>query len=78
MAVTKPQRRGPRVQVRPPVIRHRDGDGDVLCSVTVRVSDERSLPVVVQLRVGDGDARTAVRDVEKTIVVVLWRKIHDQ
>lgn len=78
VSVAKPQRRGPRVQVRPPVVRHRDGDGDVLRSVAVRMTDERGFPVVVQLRVGDGDARTAVRDVEKTIVVVLWRKIHGQ
>lgn len=63
VTMAKPQRRRPRVQVLPPIVRERDGDGDVLCSIIVGVTDEGGLPMVVQLRVGDGDARAAVRDV---------------
>lgn len=43
----------------------------VLVGIAVAVTDERGLPVVVELGVGDGDPFTGVGDIAETVVVVL-------
>lgn len=49
------------------------GDGEmasVLGTVAVGSTDEGSLPVVVEVVVGDGDEVTGMGDIEETVVVV--------
>lgn len=43
----------------------------VLRSVAVGVANERRLPVVVDVRVGDSDPITGVGNIDQTIIVVL-------
>lgn len=50
------------------------GDGEmagILITVGVAVADQRGLPVVMDVTVGDGDPVAAVCHVDETIVVVL-------
>jgi hypothetical protein len=69
--VSEAERRSARVQVLPLVVCVRHLDRCVLILVVVRVTDERRLPVIMQVRVGDRDGIAAMGDVEQTIVVVL-------
>jgi hypothetical protein len=71
MAVPEAERRSARVEVVPLVERISDLDCEILALVAVGVSDERGLPVVMEVRVGNRDGVGAVRDVEETVVVVL-------
>jgi len=43
----------------------------VFGSVGVRVTNEGGLPVVVDVRVGDGDPVTGMGDIDQAIIVVL-------
>jgi hypothetical protein len=43
----------------------------VLCRVAIAVADERRLPVIVQVCVGDGNPFGCVSNIHKTIIVVL-------
>lgn len=66
-------RRRARVDVDPVVVRVGDVEvSGVLVGIAVAVTDERGLPVVVELGVGDGDPFTGVGDIAETVVVVLW------
>lgn len=40
-------------------------------AVIVTVADEGSLPVVVEIRVGDRDIVRSVSDIKKTIIIIL-------
>jgi hypothetical protein len=71
VTLSEAERRSARVQVRPVVVRVRHTQSSVLRSVRVRVADQRRLPVVRKLRPRYGHAVRAVRDVEKSVVVVL-------
>lgn len=65
-------RRRTRVDVDPVVVRVGDVEvSGVLIGIAVAVTDERGLPVVVELGVGDGDPFTGVGDIAETVVVVL-------
>jgi hypothetical protein len=70
MAVSESERRSARVDTREVVVVVRDGDLGVFSSVRVRVTNQRSLPVVVELAVGDGDSGGAVGDVEESVDVL--------
>lgn len=61
-----------RVDVVPVVVGIGDGQmARILVAIAVRVTDERGLPVVVDVAVGDGDIVASVGDIDETIVVVL-------
>jgi hypothetical protein len=60
-----------RVEVVPLVVRIGDLDCEILGLVVIGVSDKGRLPVVVQVRVGNGHSVAAVSDIEETIIVVL-------
>lgn len=61
-----------RVDVDPVVVGVGDAEvAGVLVGVAVRVADEGALPVVVEVRVGDGDIVRGVGHVEETVVVIL-------
>lgn len=62
--------RAPGVQVREDVVGVCDGNGDILGTVAVGVTDQGGLPVVVQYGVGYGDASASVGDIEETVVAV--------
>ena len=66
----KAERRRSGVDVVEPIVRVGHGDSDIFRSVAVRVADEGSLVVVVELAVTDGDTGAAVGDIEKTIITV--------
>ena len=65
------ERGSTRVQINPLVIRIGDLDRLILALVTVRVPNERCLPVVVQVRVCNRDGVDAMCEVEQAIVIVL-------
>ncbi len=65
---TKSERRGARVEVVPPVEGESNPDGYVFGAVIVRMTNEGSLPMCVELAIGDGDSVTTMGDVEKTVI----------
>lgn len=66
--MTKPERGGTRVEVVPPVAGIGYGHRRVFAAVTVRMTDERAFPVVVEPGVSDSDTRASMGDVKKAVV----------
>jgi len=60
------ERRSARVDITKVVVSVGHSDLGVLSSVRVRVTNERSLPVVVELAVGDGNAGTSMGNIEES------------
>ncbi len=68
VTVTKAEGRSARVEVEPEVVRVGDGYGGILRTVAVRVTDQGSFPVGVELAIGDTNTGASVGDIEETIV----------
>ena len=62
--------RSARVDVLEVVAEVGDGDLGVLGAVAVRVADEGTLVVVVELGVGDGDSGNTMGEIKQTIVAI--------
>jgi hypothetical protein len=71
VAGTESEGRTAGVEVLPVVVSISDLKIDVLGAVAVGVADQRSLPVVVEVGVGDSNVLATVSDINETIVVVL-------
>lgn len=71
MALSETERRRAGVQVVPLIVCKCDPKCSIFIPIAVRVSHQRRLPVVVQVRVRDCDTVASVGDVEQAIVVVL-------
>lgn len=78
MAVSKAEGRSTRVKVGPVVVGIGDGDGSVLVAIAIRVSDEGTLPVIIELAVRDGDTGASVGDVEEAIITRIEHSIRKQ
>lgn len=71
MASSVPQARGSGADIEPIVVVLRDVQvTGILRRVVVAVANEGRLPVIMQIRIGDGDPLTGVGDVDQSIVVV--------
>ena len=64
MSSSETEGRSARVDVGKVVVSVRNSDLQVLSLVRVRVANEGSLPVIVQLAVGNGDTSATVSDIE--------------
>jgi hypothetical protein len=71
MAVAESEGRSARVDVLEVVERIGNRDLGVLRAVAIGMAYKGALPVVVEVRVRDGDASATVSNIQKTIVVVL-------
>lgn len=71
VTVSEAERGSTRVQVVPLVVRICHLNRRVLALVAVRVSDQRSLPVIMQIRVRDRDGVDTVSEIKQAIVVIL-------
>jgi len=68
VAMAEAEGRSTRVEVKPPIVGIGYSNGYILRSITVGMPNKRSLPVSVELGIGDRDTSTAVGDVEETII----------
>ena len=60
------------IDVVPAVVRIRDTKmASVLITIAVAVADEGGLPVVMEVRVGDGHVIRCMSDIAETVIVVL-------
>jgi hypothetical protein len=71
MTSSETERGSTGVEVMPVVVSIGDGDGNVLSSIAVGVTNKRGFPVVVKNAARHGNLISSVGDVEKAIVVVL-------
>lgn len=54
----------------PVIERISDSDSNIFIPITIRMTNKRSLPVVMQYTAGNSDLVRSVRDVQKTIIVI--------